>query len=319
MRTIKERGVEEADELPQAEQIERPIKEACDIAQADEFADIRVCHHRLAEEPASRASVPGGGECVGIPLWCSGATAASSSRHHWLLPRKSLREASVGQPEHDVLLLHVTPGKTQGNVFLPWVIDTGRMRFNERERNAIARGELTQAYRHRKRPQAKAGARHRLGPAGMIEILDVAGADPEGVTAHDAKKSGFASRAELILDIEKYGKQYPGNTLYCVRFRFVDEQDPRSVLAGDEALSDADIATKLDRMDARSPHGPWTRETLRLISEHRGRRAGDLADMLGRERLDFKRDVRKLKELGLTISLEIGYRLSPRGEAFLSA
>ena len=31
----------------------------------------------------------------------------------------------------------------------------------------------------------------------------------------------------------------------------------------------------------------------------------------------FKRDVRKLKNLGLTISLEVGYRLSPRGEAYL--
>ena len=32
----------------------------------------------------------------------------------------------------------------------------------------------------------------------------------------------------------------------------------------------------------------------------------------------FKRDVRKLKELGLTESLEIGYRLSPRGVAFMT-
>jgi hypothetical protein len=31
----------------------------------------------------------------------------------------------------------------------------------------------------------------------------------------------------------------------------------------------------------------------------------------------FKRDVRRLKELGLTESLEVGYRLSPRGRAFL--
>src|SRR4051794_28967011 len=32
---------------------------------------------------------------------------------------------------------------------------------------------------------------------------------------------------------------------------------------------------------------------------------------------EFKRDVRKLKERGLTESLAIGYRLSPRGEAVL--
>ena len=48
-------------------------------------------------------------------------------------------------------------------------------------------------------------------------------------------------------------------------------------------------------------------------------RAGDLADEVGRERLPFKADVRKLKNLGLTISLGVGYRLSPRGEAYLAA
>jgi len=35
-------------------------------------------------------------------------------------------------------------------------------------------------------------------------------------------------------------------------------------------------------------------------------------------RLPFKANVRKLKALGLTESLEVGYRLSPRGEALLS-
>ena len=56
---------------------------------------------------------------------------------------------------------------------------------------------------------------------------------------------------------------------------------------------------------------------LELISERPEVRAADLAEALGRERIPFKRDVRKLKELGLTESLERGYRLSPRGRALL--
>jgi hypothetical protein len=48
-------------------------------------------------------------------------------------------------------------------------------------------------------------------------------------------------------------------------------------------------------------------------------RAADLAASVGRETQPFKRDVRKLKELGLTESLERGYRLSPRGRAVLDA
>jgi hypothetical protein len=42
-----------------------------------------------------------------------------------------------------------------------------------------------------------------------------------------------------------------------------------------------------------------------------------LADAIGLERFEFKERVRKLKALGLTLSLDVGYRLSPRGEAFL--
>jgi hypothetical protein len=35
------------------------------------------------------------------------------------------------------------------------------------------------------------------------------------------------------------------------------------------------------------------------------------------ERAVFKLDIRKLKESGLTESLEVGYRLSPRGKRLL--
>lgn len=204
------------------------------------------------------------------------------------------------------------------------------MLFNNAERAAIARGELTEAYRHWKpgRPQAVAGARHRLMPprggrsaAGMIEILEVAAVgEPAKLTARNARAAGFATRQALLDDIEKWSRKYAGNTLYRVVFRFVEDADPRAVRAGDDVLSAEDVAaitTKLDRMDARSAAGAWTRVTLRLIAEYPGRRAGDLADMAGRERLEFKRDVRKLKELGLTLSLEVGYELSPRGRAFV--
>ena len=70
-------------------------------------------------------------------------------------------------------------------------------------------------------------------------------------------------------------------------------------------------------MGRRPGGGPWTREILRLIAERPGVRAPDLAASLGRETLAFKRDVRKLKELGLTRSLPVGYEISPRGRAYL--
>jgi hypothetical protein len=58
---------------------------------------------------------------------------------------------------------------------------------------------------------------------------------------------------------------------------------------------------------------------LRAIAARPATRAADLAASFGRETQPFKLDVRKLKNLGLTLSLEVGYRLSPRGEAYLAA
>jgi hypothetical protein len=58
---------------------------------------------------------------------------------------------------------------------------------------------------------------------------------------------------------------------------------------------------------------------LELIQDRPKVRARDLADLVGREVLPFKLDLRKLKELGLIESLEIGYRISPRGQAVLRA
>ncbi|MGH3994686.1 MAG: hypothetical protein ACRDSN_19765, partial [Pseudonocardiaceae bacterium] len=77
------------------------------------------------------------------------------------------------------------------------------------------------------------------------------------------------------------------------------------------------LVATLERIDGRSPRGPWTRGMLELLRDNEGVRAADLAAGLGREKLPFKRDVRKLKELGLTESLEVGYRLSARGRALL--
>ena len=57
-----------------------------------------------------------------------------------------------------------------------------------------------------------------------------------------------------------------------------------------------------------------------MIENRPATRAGDLFAGVGYPDLHtFKRDVRRLKELGLTESLEVGYRLSPRGAAVLAA
>jgi hypothetical protein len=63
--------------------------------------------------------------------------------------------------------------------------------------------------------------------------------------------------------------------------------------------------------------GAWTARALALISRKPGVVSTELARELGLPRFEFKRRVRRLKELGLTESLEVGYRISPRGRALL--
>jgi hypothetical protein len=108
--------------------------------------------------------------------------------------------------------------------------------------------------------------------------------------------------------------------VYRIRFRLVAGPDPRDDLAANTTLTPADVGEldrRLDRLDRASSNGPWTRVVLETIATRPAVRAADLAKDLGRETQPFKLDVRKLKNLGLTISLERGYRLSPRGEAYL--
>jgi hypothetical protein len=104
-----------------------------------------------------------------------------------------------------------------------------------------------------------------------------------------------------------------------VQFHHVGEDD-RIERRNAAELDDerrAAIQSRLDRMDRASSTGPWTRRTLRLIATYPGVVSTALARRMNADRPAFKINVRKLKELGLTESLEIGYRLSPLGRSFL--
>ena len=189
------------------------------------------------------------------------------------------------------------------------------MLFAQWSWGGIADGSITVTFRRWKRRQAIAGNVYRTA-AGRIEVTAVDVIDEADVTDPDARASGYPSADALLADLRGTADL----PLYRVRFRAVAEPDPRDELARTAVLTDADraeIDARLARLDKASKVGPWTRAVLELIAAKPEVRAGDLADDLGRERLDFKLDVRKLKALGLTVSFPVGYRLSPRGAAYL--
>jgi hypothetical protein len=188
------------------------------------------------------------------------------------------------------------------------------MLFEQRLWAGLADGTVTVTFRRWKRPRARAGGWHRT-PAGVLAVDAVAEVDPAGISEDDARAAGFGSRAELLRQLDRHGD----GPVWRVDFHHAGA-DPREALRQAADLSDEEVAglrARLDRLDRAARDGPWTIATLRLIGDQPGVRAADLAGQCGRERHRFKTDVRKLKELGLTESLEVGYRLSPRGRALL--
>jgi hypothetical protein len=189
------------------------------------------------------------------------------------------------------------------------------MMIRPSELAAIRDGEVDLAFRRWDRPRVRVGTRMRTA-VGIVEVTDVQRVALSSIRADDARRAGAASLAALKEGLRARGDR----AVYRVTLRHAGP-DPREALR-EEVPDEREVAALrawLDRLDAASPRGPWTRATLAIIDRSPGVRAPELAAELGRETLSWKADVRKLKEKGLTESLAIGYRLSPRGEALLDA
>ena len=116
----------------------------------------------------------------------------------------------------------------------------------------------------------------------MVEVESVDVVEPSSVDAAQASEAGYTSVGELLADL----RGDPALPVHRIRLRRIDGPDPREELA-------------------RAAERPGIVSTV-------------LAEAMGWERQDFKLHVRRLKELGLTLSLDVGYRLSPRGESYLN-
>jgi len=178
----------------------------------------------------------------------------------------------------------------------------------------VVTGEVDLAFRRWTRPTVKTGGSLRTA-AGLLQIVKVEPVPIEAITQDDARRAGLG-----LEELLRFLRQKADGDVYRVELGSIG-LDPRVTLREDDNLSVDDLAglrARLDRLDAASKRGPWTRRFLRLLADRPHVRAQDLADSLGLERDVFKNDVRKLKNLGLTISHSPGYELSPRGKAFLA-
>ncbi|AQP48260.1 hypothetical protein BW730_12850 [Tessaracoccus aquimaris] len=191
--------------------------------------------------------------------------------------------------------------------------------------DGIREGRITTQYRRWDAPRVKAGGT-QLTPAGLIRFTRVTRVpDLAKVSDRAAKVAGFKDADALRKMLRPRDPDAPrrersakgGEHVYRIQVEWAGE-DPRLALReaapGDDDL--ADLVRRLDRLDKR-PTGVWTVDVLMWIRDNPRVVSKVLAAERGVDLLPLKVDIRKLKALGLTISHDVGYELSPRGAAYL--
>ena len=181
----------------------------------------------------------------------------------------------------------------------------------------LADGSITLTFRTWAKPQATAGGRYRVGGM-LLEATDVSQVAAGAITDDEARRAGATDAAALLARMKVDDL---AQLVWRVELHYlgVDDRIERRTAHDLTADQIAELRARLDRLDRRSSTGPWTRTTLLLIQRYPGVVSTALARHAQQERPAFKLNVRKLKELGLTESLDTGYRLSPRGEAVLDS
>jgi hypothetical protein len=193
------------------------------------------------------------------------------------------------------------------------------MLFAGPDRDGVAEGRINAAYRRWAEPRVVEGRIYRTN-AGRIEIDSVRQVNPDLISDYD--DDIFAADRQNARDVRRRLRGNEDWPTFLIKFHLVEGPDPREELAATADLTAEDLddlRTRLAKLDALSRHGAWTTATLQKIQANPTVRAGDLAADFGRDTATFKLDVRKLKNLGLTYSLETGYELSPRGTAYLAS
>ena len=186
------------------------------------------------------------------------------------------------------------------------------MLINKMTLEGIKAGEIDLIFRKWKRPGIKKGSLIHTA-VGQLEILDVT-VNVGAITVSDARRAGY----QALTKLEEFLDSRSGD-IYKIKVGYYGT-DPRIEFRNRTDFTPEElqkIISKLSRMDTKSAQGNWVVQVLTTIKEHPLLRAADLAKQVNRPKDWLKINIRKLKNIGLTISHETGYTLSPRGEVIL--
>jgi hypothetical protein len=177
----------------------------------------------------------------------------------------------------------------------------------------IRTGDISVVFRRWRRPTVKTGGTLQTA-VGLLNIVNVEDMADSDITETDVGRAGYDTKAALLDELGTRGDRLSRVTVTY------GGADPRIALRETDALSGTELdalATRLQRLDARSASGPWTARVLDIIDQHPDVAARVLAKHLRCEKDWLKPNVRKLKNLGLTVSHDPGYVLSARGRVVL--
>lgn len=187
------------------------------------------------------------------------------------------------------------------------------MLFTKATLDGLVSSEVTSTYRRWTVVRPRVGSTFTTR-VGVVRVDGIEPVEEDQLTDDDARAAGYPS----VVALRRWLLRTGDGDLYRIDISLAGP-DPRVALRVDSELTLADRAAidrRLDRMDAAADR-PWTRRTLGQIAERPGTVSTALAAAVGEERQAYKLRVRRLKALGLTESLEVGYRLSPRGQSYL--
>ncbi|MCE7044426.1 hypothetical protein [Dyadobacter sp. CY312] len=188
------------------------------------------------------------------------------------------------------------------------------MLFKEIHLRGIRSGNITLAFRKWQKAFVKKGSLLHTS-IGLVQIHAIEAINESDITSQDALNAGFPDKKQLVQSFVQNGE----GTIFKISISY-HSADPRIKLREQSEISEqqfADLKKKLVRLDNLSKHGHWTERILLTIKDNPNLHAVGIAMQTGFEKEWLKLNIRKLKNLGLTISHNIGYELSPLGEKFI--
>ena len=188
------------------------------------------------------------------------------------------------------------------------------MLFKKKFLTLVENGKVRIAFRKWTRPSVRESGT-LLTPVGQLRIKTLNIVEYDQIADYEILQAGYKNRKEL--DKELAFKD--SGDIYKIEFE-LESTDPRIELREKTTISDEEmtkIIRKLKRLDTSGEVTDWTCKVLEVVDSEPGRYAIEYSSKLGYEKEWFKFNIRKLKNLGLTISLTDGYEISPRGKVVL--